>query len=142
MFTNLLLVLFGLALVVAILNLRNWWKTRTKDVTNSSVVKITAAELEHRRRMSDKPIVVMFFASWCSSCAAQTPTFRAVGESMKADFDFVVIDIDDEQSLATRMEVKRIPTIMVLKGTGPALARNVGVLFEDQLKEFVLKAVA
>lgn len=142
MFTKLLAVLFALAAVVAFLNLRKWWKSRTKVVTNSSVVKITAVELEHRLRLSDKAIVVMFFADWCSSCTAQAPTFRAVGQSMKEEADFVVIDIDDNKSLATRMEIKRIPSILVLKGPEAILARNVGVLFEDQLKAFVRKALS
>ena len=49
----------------------------------------------------DKPLVVNFFAAWCSPCVAELPEFESVYQELKDEVNFIGISRDDsaEQSL-------------------------------------------
>jgi len=49
-------------------------------------------------RLSDlmgKPIVMTFWASWCSSCSAQNPIFQQVYDALGDEVQFVMLNLTD-----------------------------------------------
>ncbi|XP_061370119.1 thioredoxin-like protein CXXS1 [Gastrolobium bilobum] len=65
------------------------------------------------------PIVVHFTASWCMPSVAMAPFFEELASSY-ADVVFLTVDVDEVKEVATRMDIKAMPTFLMLKdGTPP-----------------------
>lgn len=141
MFTTVMTVL---GLIAAGIGLAVFFRSRKENISpeESVVSKVMAVEFEHLRAQNDKPVVALFYADWCSACAAQAPAFRRVARDLQDVATFVAIDTDKNKSLSTRMEVAKIPVTMVFDGNNPPIAKHNGVMEDEQLSDFVLKAVA
>ncbi|KAJ1434850.1 Thioredoxin-like superfamily [Sesbania bispinosa] len=75
------------------------------------------------------PIVVHFTASWCMPSVAMTPFFEELASSYP-DVLFLVVDVDEVKEVATRMDVKAMPTFLMLKDGAP-LEKVVGANPEE-----------
>ncbi len=67
-----------------------------------------------------KPVVVNFFASWCTACQAELPGFRQEASALKGKVTFIGVD-----SLETG-DKNFLPNLFHLAGAFAALARDVG----------------
>ena len=67
-----------------------------------------------------KPVVVNFFASWCTQCQAELPGFRQEAIALKGKVIFIGVD-----SLETG-DKNFLPSLFHLAGAFAALARDVG----------------
>ncbi len=85
----------GLAVVVGVGFLAvNSGGTR-KGVTTTAGFDLPAISGGNRVRLADfrgKPTVVNFFASWCSACDAELPTFATVSAKLAGRVNFVGVD--------------------------------------------------
>lgn len=80
-------------------------------------------------RSSDKPMLLVFSASWCGPCNTMKRDVWSdpkVGDSVTAGFVPVHIDVDDAQhaEVTDRYQVRSIPAIYVLDAGGQTLARE------------------
>ncbi|CAK7338340.1 unnamed protein product [Dovyalis caffra] len=60
------------------------------------------------------PVVVHFTASWCIPSVAMNPFFEEVASSYK-DILFLSVDVDEVKGVATKMEVKAMPTFLLMR---------------------------
>lgn len=79
--------------------------------------------------------VLMFSASWCGPCKAAKPVFNQLKESVQ-HVDFQVIDIDENQKLATDYNISGVPTFVVLEND-QEVQRIVGGANVNKLKEIL-----
>lgn len=49
-------------------------------------------KLDHK--IKDKPIYLVFWATWCPSCLREVPTLKSVYQEYKDDINFVAINVD------------------------------------------------
>ena len=140
-FTTLISVMAILAAAVGIANVLQSRKRAKSAPVDTPAHEVLAIELEHLRSRNEKPVVVMFFATFCPGCAAQTPIFKRVARELDSLAHFVFIDVDKNESLRNRMEVRKIPVIMVFKGTEPYVAKHIGVQNDEELTAFVKAAI-
>ncbi|XP_031395585.1 thioredoxin-like protein CXXS1 isoform X2 [Punica granatum] len=63
-------------------------------------------------------IVVHFSASWCIPSVAMNPFFEELASSYQ-DVLFLTVDVDDVKEVASRMEVKAMPTFLLMKNGAP-----------------------
>lgn len=140
MFPTIITVLFLLALIVGALV---YIKSRKEDISAADSVarEIMAIEFEYLRAQGEKPVVAMFFATWCTACVAQVPSFRRVANELSDLAHFVFIDIDKNESFKNRMEIRKIPVLMVFTEQESYAAKHIGVLDDAALTEFVKNAV-
>jgi putative thioredoxin len=61
-----------------------------------------------------KPVVVMFHASWCSPCQAMKPVI----ERLAAEYGFTLVGVDggEERDLAAYEGVRGVPALLIYKG--------------------------
>ncbi|PON64799.1 Thioredoxin, partial [Trema orientale] len=75
------------------------------------------------------PIVVHFTASWCMPSVAMNPFFEELASSYP-DVLFLTVDVDELKEVATRMEIKAMPTFLLLRN-GAQVDKLVGANPEE-----------
>ena len=65
--------------------------------------------------LGDKPVLVDFWAPWCTYCRRIGPALDRVADS-RQDILVVKVNIDEEPDLARQERIEVIPTLVVYKG--------------------------
>jgi thioredoxin 1 len=100
---------------------------------------VTEANFEE---LVQKPgvLILDFWAEWCGPCRMFAPIFEKASEK-HADVTFSKVDTEEAKDLAAALEIRAIPTLMVLRD-GVLLFRQAGALPEAALDELVGKVKA
>ena len=59
--------------------------------------------------------VLMFSATWCGPCRMSKPVFTQLKES-KQDYQYEIVDIDENPVMATNFGVTAVPTFVIMDG--------------------------
>lgn len=81
---------------------------------------------------SEIPVLVDFYATWCGPCKALAPILKQVKETLGEAVKIIKIDVDKNRSLATKYQVRGVPTMLLFKN-GNQLWRQSGVLQSNDL---------
>ena len=82
----------------------------------------------------DKPVLVDFFATWCGPCQTMTPILKEVKEDLGDNVKIIKIDVDKNKALATKFQVRGVPTFMIFKN-GKQVWRQAGLITKNELKQ-------
>ncbi|KAL9321310.1 hypothetical protein ACSQ67_013149 [Phaseolus vulgaris] len=77
----------------------------------------------------NSPVVVHFTASWCIPSVAMAPVFEELASSYQ-DLLFLTVDVDEVKEVASKMDVKAMPTFLLLKN-GAVVDKVVGANPEE-----------
>ena len=80
----------------------------------------------------EKPVLIDFFAEWCSPCKTLSPILKKVAKEMGDDVKIIKIDIDKNPVLVKKLNVRKVPTLMIYKKE-TLLWRHTGVIPKAQL---------
>ncbi len=100
-----------------------------------SVVHVTKENFDKAINVSDKTVVVDFFATWCGPCKMLSPVVEQAAEEIN-DAAFYKVDIDEEMELAQRYQIMSVPTLLFLKN-GEVVNKSVGAIPLEQLKDMI-----
>ena len=80
-------------------------------------------------QVSDKPLLLVFSASWCPPCIVmkhEVWSDTEVGEVVKDRFVPIYIDVGDKQDagVAARYGIRSIPAVLILDANGDVLRRE------------------
>lgn len=107
-----------------------------QDVPKSGSVE-HGDEAGFRRQVleADVPVLVDFYAEWCSACRALAPRLEELARQTTGA-RIVKIDVDRNPRLAARYGVSAIPNLAVFTD-GKITARHTGLADKQRLKELI-----
>ena len=81
---------------------------------------------------STKPVLVDFWAEWCTPCRMLTSTFQKLAEQYGHEITFAKVNVDELPDLAGKFGIRSIPTLLLLSG-GRVVEQIVGARSYDDL---------
>lgn len=100
----------------------------------SAVLVVTADNFETEVAKSKIPVVIDFWAGWCTPCKMFSPTFEKVAKQFEGKMLFAKCDIDAHQEFAQSCGVMSIPCMIIFKH-GKEAGRIVGNQTEDSFTQ-------
>lgn len=105
-----------------------------------NIKELTNADFEQFIENESKPVMVDFWATWCSPCRMQAPIFNELAQELKEKAVFAKVDVDENESLAYKYKIASIPCIMVFKD-GRQVEKTVGLSTKAELAEMLIKYI-
>lgn len=85
-----------------------------------------------------KPVVVDFWASWCTPCHVMAPILKDMAKEFDGRVIFAKVDVENNRDLATQFKIKSIPTLVFFK-KGKEWDRLSGVKGRPELRRLLEK---
>lgn len=98
----------------------------------ANTADISDASFESEVLKSDLPVLVDFWAQWCTPCLALAPTLDAVARDYLGRVKVTKLNVDQNISTSSKYNIKGIPTLLLFKG-GTVREQIVGAASKDAI---------
>ena len=99
---------------------------------SESVLTATDADFDAEVLGSDQPVLVDFWADWCTPCHMVSPVVEEIGRDKASVMKVAKLNVDDNPETARKYNVLSIPTLILFKD-GEEKARLVGARPKDDI---------
>jgi thioredoxin 1 len=111
-------------------------KLQSSTANLNKVAEVTSTSWKNQVLESSLPVVVDFYATWCGPCQYVSPIITKLASEFNGAIKFVKLDIDKNENIADKYNIRSIPTIIIFK-SGREVARTVGARSKEELKSII-----
>lgn len=104
----------------------------------SNVKHLTDFDFNSTIKESKVPVLVDFWAPWCSPCRMQSPILEELATELNGKVVVAKVNVDECESLAVKYGVMSIPCLMVFKD-GTLKEKSVGLTGKAELSAMLIK---
>jgi thioredoxin 1 len=90
------------------------------------MLEITNKNFEEVVMKSDKPVVLDFWAEWCSPCRIISPIMEDLSKEYENEVKIVKCNVDDNPELSQKFNIRSIPTVFFIKKGGEVFDTKIG----------------
>lgn len=103
-----------------------------------ATIDTTDKDFQEKVLNSKTPVLVDFWAEWCTPCKMAEPILEELSDEYKDKVIIAKLNVDENQESSVKYGVMSIPTTVLFKG-GKELGRQIGFsgkqAFEDLIKK-------
>ena len=107
-----------------------------KSLLDTNPVELDESNFDHVIVNSDIPVIVDFWAPWCTYCRRIAPAFDKIASQQEDKLIFAKLDIDDAAEIAEEYGVDTIPTLIIFKN-GEVLGSIVAPDSKAKIEAFI-----
>jgi thioredoxin 1 len=100
------------------------------------VKHVNEADFEKEVLQHNTLTLVDFWAPWCGPCRMVGPVLDELAPEFEGKVKFTKVNTDENQGIATRYQIRSIPSLLLFKG-GEVVGQRVGALNKEMLKGFI-----
>ncbi len=101
--------------------------------------RLASTDEFERQIRSGQPTLVVFYTNTCTSCLLARPAIDGLARGLQGKANVLRLDALSESgsSIATRYEVRGVPTLILFDGEGNPVLRQVGTVRAQEVKTAV-----
>ena len=80
-----------------------------------AIINITKEIFEEQILKADQPVLVDFWAPWCTYCRRIAPAFDKIAEQQEDKLVFAKVNVDEAPEIAEKYGIDTIPTLLLFK---------------------------
>ena len=109
-------------------------------MAGKNIVEFTDGNFEQEVLKSEKPVLVDFWAEWCSPCRMIAPAVEAVAQEYSDRAKVGKLNVDQNMSTPGRYNIRGIPTLLLFKG-GQIQEQVVGLTSKEAIAKLLDKHI-
>ena len=104
----------------------------------NNITAFTDGNFEEQVLKSPKPVLVDFWAEWCTPCRMIASTVEKVAEDYAGRATVGKVTVDENQAVTSRYHITGIPTLLLFK-EGKVQEQIVGATSRDNIVRLIEK---
>ncbi len=102
------------------------------------IVNVTAQDFAETVLATSRstPVLVDFWADWCSPCQTLMPVLAKLAEEYQGAFLLAKVNTEEERELAAQFGIRSLPTVQLFKD-GQPVDQFMGALPESEIRRFL-----
>ena len=105
-----------------------------------AIINITKDICEEQILKADQPVLVDFWAPWCTYCRRIAPAFDKIAEQQEDKLVFAKVNVDEAPEIAEKYGIDTIPTLLLFKNgevAGTIVAPDSKAKIETFIQEYL-----
>jgi thioredoxin 1 len=102
-------------------------------MSSANIIQATDSNWQSEVVDATVPVLVDFWAEWCSPCRAIAPVLEELATELAGKVKIAKVNVDENPDLAGQFGIRSIPTLLIIKG-GQVQQQLVGSMPKMTLK--------
>lgn len=103
-------------------------------MASDNVLNVGDADFEAQVLRSEQPVLVDFWASWCSPCRAIAPSLDALADEYKGKVRVAKVNVEEHQGVPQQYGIRSLPTLLMFKD-GKVVDQIMGAVPKSKLED-------